>query len=188
MNDKANIRKDLITERNQLSKEKVLSLSNEISKKLLTLDVYTVAQNIAVYFSIKNEVSTTQIIKESINRNKNCFLPVVKGDKLDFAQINNPDELTLNKYGIPEPKHDNTIDISQLDIIVLPLVGYTRKGQRIGMGGGYYDKTLGALDKLPPLIALAYSFQEVECNAFDSWDINLNIVVNEREIIYCIDN
>lgn len=98
------------------------------------------------------------------------------------------DILHPNRYGINEPKDTPSIDTETLDIILTPLVAFDRQGHRLGMGGGYYDRTFSFLLNQadiprPKLIGLAYACQEVPSLSPDPWDVPLHGVVTERKIV-----
>ena len=92
-----------------------------------------------------------------------------------------------NKYGIREPESPTLVDANCLDVVLMPLVGFDRTGNRIGMGGGFYDRTFqflsGRKKTKPLLIGLAYSIQEVANIPNRPWDIPLNFIATENEII-----
>jgi 5-formyltetrahydrofolate cyclo-ligase len=87
-----------------------------------------------------------------------------------------------NRYGIFEPRDTGRVALSSLDMLIIPLVGYDRLGNRLGMGSGYYDRHLVSLRdlQLPLRVGIAYSLQEIDLVGIDSWDVPLHGVVNER--------
>lgn len=188
MYNKAAVRKRLIAERSQFDIDKARSASALISDNLYHTDAYITANSIGFYWSVNKEVATDNLLAKSISNGKNCYLPSIDNNSLRFNKIESLDKMQLNKFNIPEPVSGDLIEISKLDLLIMPLVGYTRNGQRIGMGGGYYDRALAIDAPLPKLLGLAYSFQEIGLCEFDSWDIRLNIVVTEKDVIYCLDN
>ena len=94
-----------------------------------------------------------------------------------------------HSYGIPEPslKSAKTVPTWSLDLILMPLVGFDRQGNRLGMGGGYYDRTLafvnGGIPAAPRLVGLAHSCQEVASIPSHSWDVAVEKIITDREII-----
>ncbi len=96
--------------------------------------------------------------------------------------------LCVNQYGILEPKRSGApLPINTLDVILLPLLGFDRKGNRLGMGGGYYDRALKQLghqlSQRPLLIGVAHSFQELDSINPDPWDIPMNAILTDQEFI-----
>ena len=107
---------------------------------------------------------------------------------LKFAPWRSGDPLVSNQYGIPEPDilSSSALDATQISIILLPLLAYTRTGTRLGMGGGYYDRSLAfrAVHPSPPLlIGVAYSSQEADLLPTREWDVKLDMLINEREVL-----
>jgi 5-formyltetrahydrofolate cyclo-ligase len=116
-------------------------------------------------------------------------LPVIQSDKtLKFAPWRPGDTLLSNQYGIPEPdlSPSSLISAENMDIVLMPLLAYTRSGARLGMGGGYYDRSFtfrrGNQHK-PLLIGVAYSQQEAAQLPSEAWDVKLDMLVNEHEIL-----
>ena len=124
---------------------------------------------------------------------KKYYLPILDPEKpnhLLFQSYNPNEMLTPNRYGIPEPKLDpkKLINPRDLDCVLTPLVGFDKKGNRLGMGVGYYDRSFSFLQNKkrpgkPILIGLAYSFQEISVWRPDNWDIALDIVITEKEAL-----
>jgi len=90
--------------------------------------------------------------------------------------------LKQNRYGIFEPQFTNPRPIAGFDMLMMPLVAYDRRGNRLGMGSGYYDRHLEALrdTRIPQRIGIAYSLQQMDQVDNDNWDIPLHGVVNEH--------
>lgn len=123
---------------------------------------------------------------------KTAYLPVLSrlaADHLWFAQASSGMELKTNHFGIPEPvvKTAELIRAHRLDLVLLPLVAFDAHGNRLGRGGGFYDRSLEFLRhrrywKKPHLIGLAYEFQRLERVPTDDWDVLLDGVVTERGV------
>ena len=112
-------------------------------------------------------------------------LPVVSGENdhgMQFHAWRSDTNLLKNRYGIPEPEETAVMSISGFDMLIMPLVGYDRFGNRLGMGTGYYDRHLESLrDSDKPLrVGVAYSLQEIAAIQKNNWDIPLHGVVNEH--------
>lgn len=120
---------------------------------------------------------------------KICTLPVLTGDKtLHFARYNRHDELQPNQYFIPEPAGRQVlIAAEKLDLVLVPLVAFDHLGNRIGTGGGYYDRTFAFLfnkaEKAPFMLGVGYQIQECEEIQAEPWDIKLNGVLTEAAFI-----
>jgi 5-formyltetrahydrofolate cyclo-ligase len=122
---------------------------------------------------------------------KQFFLPILQerirpwsGRGLLFGDIDQ--DIRPNRYGIPEPQsRRGLLHASELDYLLIPLVAFDRAGHRLGMGGGYYDRALASLRNWKPmlLIGVAHDLQEVQELAPEPWDIKLDGVVTESELI-----
>ena len=105
-----------------------------------------------------------------------------------FSSYSKDQKLSLNDYGIPEPEHNDekSIQAEQFDLMFIPLVAFDSKCNRIGMGGGYYDKTLAFKKESekkskPLLIGLAYEFQKIDAIEKNAWDIPMDAIITENK-------
>jgi 5-formyltetrahydrofolate cyclo-ligase len=143
------------------------------------------AETVACYLSMHDEVDCRQLINCAWSRKKRIFVPTVhKNSKLEFIELSRDCKLKINKFGLQEPVDAVKIDPSKLDLVFTPLVAFDIQGNRIGMGGGYYDRVFSFLkgnqDSLrPKLIGLAFDCQSVEHIAASPWDIPLFEVITE---------
>jgi 5-formyltetrahydrofolate cyclo-ligase len=145
--------------------------------------------NIALYLPNDREVDTAPIAARAQHAGHRLFLPRLTGDCLEFAPWSGDSALKTNRFGIGEPT-TAAVDARALDLIVLPLVAVGRDGMRLGMGGGFYDRTLSNLVHAVPavtgtgplLLGLAYAFQCVEAVPAEPWDIPVHAVLTESEL------
>ena len=121
-------------------------------------------------------------------------LPVIgPARQLAFAPWRSGDALGTNRYGIPEPMQapESCLAPAQMQAVVLPLLGFTRDGLRLGMGGGYYDASFAfrqGTHAPPLLIGAAYAAQRLECLEAADWDVRLDAVATEHEWIDCTEH
>jgi 5-formyltetrahydrofolate cyclo-ligase len=154
-----------------------------LTKRLSTHSQILQAKRIAIYLSNDGELSTANFIDWCWQNNKEVYLPVVhpfsKGNLL-FLDYQEDTELISNRYGILEPKLDVTMvcPLDQLDIICTPLVAFDDSGARLGMGGGFYDRSLAhwQQNKTYPL-GLAHDCQLVDTVPVEGWDIPLPEII-----------
>lgn len=150
-------------------------------------------QHFAFYVATNGEMNTEPLLTYCCNVGKQCYLPILSQQdnrQLYFGAFQSGDKLQSNRYGIKEPiyNRDNIITAENLDVVFLPLVAFDNRGNRLGMGAGYYDTTFAFLRspslsvKQPLLIGVAYSFQEVVELPKDAWDIPLHGVITELGI------
>jgi 5-formyltetrahydrofolate cyclo-ligase len=144
------------------------------------------AGTLALYLPAAGELDCTPLAVQAWNRGRQVFLPVITGDRLRFAPFHPGSELRENRFGIPEPVTARRAwrTAQQLDVIVAPLVAFDEHGHRLGMGGGFYDRTLAFRvrrlhRRRPHFIALAFEMQKVEGLCSDMWDVGLDAVITE---------
>ncbi len=141
-------------------------------------------RRLGLYLANDNEFDPAPIAALARARGSALYLPVIGADSsLTFAHWAADVDLHSNRYGIPEPDAGAArVGLVDLDLVLVPLVGWDRSGGRLGMGGGYYDRTLAAATR-PPLVGLAFAAQEVAAVPTEPWDIALDYVLTERELV-----
>ena len=145
-----------------------------------------------MYLPVGGELDCTPLAIQAWARGRKVFLPVISGRRLRFAPFNPDAELRPNRFGIPEPAaHARQLRSARhLDVIVLPLVAFDQRGNRLGMGGGYYDRTLAFLKqrscmRRPYLVSVAFEIQKLEVVPVEEWDVHLDAIVTEKAT-YCV--
>lgn len=174
--DKSQIRKLMIKKRLDLSKDEYLAKSNLIIYKLKQHPNFINAKTIGIYVSYKNEVETINLIKEIVESKKIC-VPKVNGQSMDFCLIRSLDELKSGNYGILEPVSNKIIEKNNIDLLIVPMVAYDNMHNRLGYGGGYYDRYLQGY--LGNVIGLAFSFQKIEALPFEDFDLPIPVIIDE---------
>lgn len=183
-------RQSIRQQRNQLSDSFQRQAGLDLCQQFFSLPEISSAQHIAVYLSADGEVDTMPLIKALWQSGKQVYLPVIhpfsKGHLL-FLRYTPDSPMVLNKYQIAEPKLDQTqiIPALSLDIICTPLVGFDSTGHRLGMGGGYYDRTLAPWFKSgkgPKPIGLAHDCQHVDALPIEAWDVPLPKIVTPTKV------
>jgi 5-formyltetrahydrofolate cyclo-ligase len=179
MSPKQQLRIELKRQRSSLSEIVQQQESQKICTRLSALAAFQAANRIALYFKASGEVDLSVLWQEALRLNKSCYFPCLMQDKsLCFLPADNKTPLKQNSYQIFEPQldFDQAVAVEHLDLIIMPLLAFDRLGTRLGMGAGYYDRTLKD-KKAPLLIGVAYPFQEVSAIDRDPWDIPLDLVV-----------
>lgn len=153
-----------------------------IVRHLVNLPAYRRARNLAVYWPADGEADVRAVAAHAWSSGKRLYLPVVgHGGKMRFAPWKRSTKLRRNRFGIPEPAHIlQRVSARQLDLVVMPLVAFDEHGNRLGMGGGYYDRALGRRRRHPLLVGTAYSFQQVPSIPAQPWDVPIKVVITER--------
>lgn len=152
---------------------------------------YIFAQRIALYLTNDGEIDTQWLIKDVINRGKAVYLPVLhplRKGHLTFIRYTQDTPMKHNRFGISEPdfRRGTRVSARFISLICLPLVAFDTRGNRLGMGGGFYDRTLAFMHnkgQKPSLAGCAYDFQEVPLLPAESWDIPLTLIVTDQQTI-----
>lgn len=176
--EKAALRKVLLERREGISYDMIKIVSGKIFNKLKQIKEYKNAQSIACYYPTGSEVLTQDILLEGLSHGKQMCLPKVVGEKLEFREIKDLNSLEKGMFDIREPKEDCAI-CNKFDVIIVPAVGLSRNGARLGYGHGYYDRFL-AKNKVTS-IALSYSKQIVKSIPTTKDDCLVDWIVTEDE-------
>lgn len=184
---RTDLRKSLRDARSTLSKSHVRNKSFSICTQAATL--VADAQHVAAYYAFGAEVDLTVLMTTREACGQTNYVPIVLPQfQMQFAPVTNDTPVTFNRYGIKEPYVDEASFVagSQLDAVLVPLVGFDKLCNRMGMGGGYYDRCFArttAADSGPLLIGVAYDLQCVDTVHAEDWDVPLDYVVTESRII-----
>lgn len=179
------VRDDMVKKRQRLSSDNVFELSGFIAEKLFTTKEFINANAIALYSNKDFEVSTIDIFNRAINLGKKVYYPKTCSSTraLTFFHVKNLIDLILGEFSIMEPKGDTTeIDLSDLDMVIVPGLAFDEKGTRLGFGMGCYDTALA--DYKGTTVGLCYDFQFVETLPKESFDKPINILITESNIHY----
>ena len=140
-------------------------------------------KNIGGYYPCNHEIDDLDILNFFRNKKANISLPIIrKNNQMDFYEWINKDPLKINMYGIAEP-----ISVKKIypDIIFVPLVAYDDDLNRLGYGGGYYDRYLEKISKIKKIlkIGLGFSYQELKKIPINKYDKRLDLIITEKKII-----
>ncbi|MGL6262011.1 5-formyltetrahydrofolate cyclo-ligase [Vibrio sp. WXL103] len=184
------LRKQIRVRRNQLASDEQYQASIDLIAQVMATPEVAQAQHIALYIATDGELDTQPLIEALWQAGKSVYVPVIhpfaKGHLLFLAYTPDSD-LCYNRYGIIEPRLtlDAIIPVAKLDLIFTPLVAFDAQGQRLGMGGGYYDRTLAQWENTtdgPKAIGLAHDCQRVEQLPVESWDVPLDKIITPTQI------
>ncbi len=188
--DKKNkqLRNKLNAKRKTLSPTKVANTAISISQNLWQLPELQRAKNIGCYIGVNGEASCVEFMRNAYTRKKRIFVPVLRKNNMEFYRLFPDSELQNNQFNIPEPvpTEQNLMPAQNLNVILVPLLAFDLSGNRLGMGGGYYDKLLSFTkrrDKFrrPLLVGMAYDFQKIDKIVANHWDIPMHIVATETQ-------
>ncbi len=180
------VRRSLRARRRTLPARQRVQLSHNLVHILARSRLLRRAQRIAAYVPNDGEIDLSALFPILRARGRHLYLPTLMRSRLCFLPCIRETPLLLNRYGIPEPgvSPRHQIAPQALDLVLLPLVAFDTKGNRLGMGGGYYDRSFAFLRqrqhwRKPTLIGMAYDFQQVERLNAQPWDVPLDGVVTE---------
>ncbi len=184
--EKKVLRNKILEIRDSLNNNEKELMDNKIFNELINTDLYKRSINIFIYISFSNEINTRNIIEKAFKDKKNVFIPKVYKDEksMKAIKLNSIDELKKNSMGILEPIDDsNYIEKENIDLIVVPGVVFDKECNRIGYGGGYYDRYLKDIKSKENKIALAYDLQIVDKIESEVHDIKVDyIITNTRAL------
>lgn len=187
---KQTLRQQLLARRRALNRSTWLENSRLAQERILDLKEYKQAGCIALYSPISNEIDTTAILQAVFSAGKRALYPVVLEKEMTLRQIDHLEQLREGRFGIFEPGnvgHDHQAE--EVDLMVIPGVGFDRTGHRIGFGKGYYDRFLCHPAQRPALVGLCHDFQLISGDLpADRHDIRMDIIVTEQRVIYCGSN
>lgn len=159
-----------------------------VARRLAQSPFFWRAQRITFYFANDGELDPGPILTRALAHGKHCYLPRLNRFPLphmEFVRYRPGGHLRANRFGILEPVDGRVCSPRALDLVLLPLVGFDAGGGRLGMGGGFYDRTFAFIRRLPgpALVGLAHACQEVPCLPREAWDIPLAAIVTDRALL-----
>jgi 5-formyltetrahydrofolate cyclo-ligase len=189
-NTKTTIRRSIRLERANLSINEKAEKAHQLMGIIVHLPEFIHSQHLAAYWPNDSEINPLGILATAYKMGKSCYLPRLDPDpviQMQFVEYHPGDYLTANRLEILEPSLDyrKSIAPKSLDLVLVPLVAFDKKGQRLGMGKGYYDRTF-AFHKATPnakpfLLGVAYDLQRISELPSEAWDIPLDGVATETQ-------
>ena len=177
------IRQQIRQRRRALTPEQQTQFALQAADRMMAYPPVLLAQTVAVFLSFDGELDTRPLIDQLWRAGKRVYLPVLhpfSPGNLLFLHYHPSSDLVVNRLKIREPKLDvrDVLPLSQLDVLVTPLVAFDAAGQRLGMGGGFYDRTLQnwRRHRLQP-VGYAHDCQQVDALPTEQWDIPLPAVI-----------
>ena len=174
--------------RENLSADAQAKAGQLLSDYIRVLPEYQQAKRIATYFAVNGEISLKPLIDYALKQGKLVYLPNLDQNSLRFSPYYHQQKMRTNRYKLPEPDvpDEEMITPESLDLVLAPLVVFDAQGNRIGMGGGFYDRSFAFrkhADQLRPvLIGVAHEIQRIDRLEPQPWDIQLDMVVTDQAI------
>ena len=185
------IRKQIIALREQIPAETRAAQSAAISARIVELENYRRAGAILGYMNFGAEFASELWVQQVLVDGKKLALPRVNHhtNRLDLYWVDDPEnQLAIGLWGIREPiveRCERLVTLNEVEFALLPGVAFTRNGERLGYGGGYYDKLLGRMTHQPVLAAAAFALQIVEQIPQENTDMKVEWIITEQETITC---
>ncbi|XP_050498882.1 5-formyltetrahydrofolate cyclo-ligase isoform X2 [Diabrotica virgifera virgifera] len=184
---KTALRKEIEGKLGQLTPQERQRQSQIVKEKLFGLDQFKDARNISIYLSLDTEIDTEPIVRKIFQDQKRCFVPRYNKKVMEMVELHSMEDWTnlpVTKWNIKQPsfkdERKNALD-EGLDLIILPGVAFTKNGDRLGHGGGYYDRFLRTVCKKqakpPALIAVGFNVQVVDSIPTEETDYKLDMVL-----------
>lgn len=191
--DRRTLRRALRAKRRALSITQQRQASERLLRQLVHHPLFRRSRHIAFYLANDGEIDPHALLRKAQQLGKHCYLPVVAGWprlRMRFQRLVPDQRWTTNRFGIREPLSNHRLQVEpwRLDLVLMPLVGFDQTGNRLGMGGGFYDRAFAYRRRRqqwarPTLFGLAHACQEVSLLPTAAWDIPLDGIVTDQQII-----
>ena len=159
-----------------------------LAVRIIALPEFELAKRIAAYFAVNGEISLEPVIDRALAEGKRVYLPNLDHESLRFSPYFHGQKMRINRFRLPEPDvaEDEMLPPGDLDLVLAPLVVFDACCNRIGMGGGYYDRSFAfrkdPTQRTPALIGVAHEMQKVERIEPESWDVRLDKIVTDEAV------
>ena len=187
---RAQLRRQLRKRRRALSRAQQRAAARRLQRAMAQDLRFIRARHIAFYLANDGEIDPAPLMQHARRLGKHCYLPVLSrwpSTTMRFQRLATGQRWQHNRFGIREPRAQRSLQVKawRLDLVLLPLVGFDTAGNRLGMGGGFYDRAFAwrrwrTHTRRPRLLGLAHHCQQVEHLDGASWDIPLDAVVTDR--------
>lgn len=186
------LRSEMAARRAALDPPARIAAADALANQLDGLAEWHTDQRIAGYWASAGEVLLHRASTACTRRGATWLLPRIDRRMLRFAPWRVGDPIKANRFGIPEPQValDACLAPAAVELVLLPLLAFDRRGNRLGTGGGYYDRSFaflreGERPREPLLVGIGYAWQQVEALEPSAWDVALDFICTDRELIEC---
>ena len=174
--DKAALRREIREKKRAMTEEEIRSRSARLGELFVQSQSYRNAKTIYGYLPYNQEVRTIPILEQALRDGKKVAVPKVYGDTMKFIYLEDLSQVGKGYAGIPEPIADEPVAEDPSALVLMPGLAFTKNGDRMGYGGGFYDRFL-AEEPNHPTLALCYDFQMVENLPTEEYDIPVDLVL-----------
>ncbi|SFM76107.1 5-formyltetrahydrofolate cyclo-ligase [Halopseudomonas yangmingensis] len=188
------LRRKLREARRALTPRQQRDASRALERLLGGSMLFLRSRHIAFYLANDGEIDPQRLLQKARRQGKHCYLPVVAGwprRRMQFQRLTADTRWHTNRFGIREPVANprQQVALWRLQLLLMPLVGFDAQGNRLGMGGGFYDRAL-AWRRLrrnwpgPQLVGLAHHCQQVDRLPIADWDIPADLIASDRQLLF----
>ena len=174
--DKKELRAQIRQMKRAMTEQQIVAASAKLGELFVNTTQYQKAKTIYGYLPYNQEVRTVPMLEQAIRDGKRVAVPKVYGDDMKFIYMDDLSRVELGYAGIPEPVDDGPVADDPTALVLMPGMAFTKNGDRMGYGGGFYDKFL-ASEPNHPTVALCYDFQMVESLPTEEYDIPVDCVL-----------
>ena len=174
--DKKVLRRQIKDLKRQMTVEQMECASTRLGQLLFDTPQYRQAKTVYGYLPYNQEVRTTPILERALQDGKRVAVPKIYGDEMKFIYLDDLSQVEKNSFGIPEPILDGPVGDDPTALVLMPGLAFTKAGDRMGYGGGFYDKFL-TCEPDHPTVALCYDFQIVDQIPTEDYDIPVDLVL-----------
>lgn len=174
--DKKTLRRQIREKKRTMTEEEIISRSQRLGELFAATEAYRSAKSVYGYLPYNQEVRTVPILQKALSDGKRVAVPKVYGDTMKFLWLDDLSQVEKSEMGIPEPVADEPVADDETALVLMPGIAFTQNGDRMGYGGGYYDRFLAA-EPNHPTVALCYAFQMVKSLPTEEFDIPVDLVL-----------
>ena len=174
--DKTALRQLIREKKRAMTQQQILLRSERLAELFIATQAYQEARTIYGYLPYNQEVRTVPILERAIQDGKRVAVPKVYGDTMRFIYLEDFSKVEKSSFGIPEPVADAPVAEDETALVLMPGIAFTQKGDRMGYGGGFYDRFL-AEEPNHPTVALCYDFQILDSLPTEEYDIPVDMVL-----------
>lgn len=174
--NKTQLRAWIRQQKRAMTAQQIEKASRQLGEKFAACQQYIQAKTIYGYMPYNQEVRTVPMLEQAMKDGKQVAVPKVYGDTMRFILVTDLTAMEKSEFGIPEPIADGPVADDPNALVLMPGLAFTAKGDRMGYGGGFYDKFL-AQEPAHPTVALCYDFQLVDSLPTEEYDIPVDLVL-----------
>jgi len=174
--DKASLRREIREKKRAMTEQEIVRRSQKLAALFAQSQLYRNAKTIYGYLPYNQEVRTVPMLEQALKDGKRVAVPKVYGETMKFIYLEDFSQIEKGFAGIPEPVADGPVAEDKTALVLMPGLAFTKCGDRMGYGGGFYDRFL-AEEPEHPTLALCYDFQMVDSLPTEEFDIPVDVVL-----------